>query len=41
LDGIGVEELFTTTLRSTWILPDAQVEQAQRRLHHAFFATPE
>jgi len=36
LCGIPIEEIFTSTLRTTWILPDAQVEEAQRRLHQMF-----
>jgi len=36
LAGIPIEEIFTSTLRTTWIIPDAQVEEAQRRLHQVF-----
>ena len=34
---IEVEEIFTSTLRSTWIIPEGQVDEALRRLHAAFF----
>ncbi len=37
LAGLQVEELFTSSLRSSWILPDDQVEAAQRALHRVFF----
>ncbi len=39
LSGLGIEELFTSSLRSSWILPDDRVDEAQRALHRVFFGT--